>query len=255
MTNITFDGNDLQTANILTASIDHESIPVKDAKIYGFAHANRSAIPFINYPSRVIRVSGKVIGSSIADLDSRLDTFRGYFRDKDSNLDIDYNSSTRRYIATLNALSIERPGGLTFANFSAEFVCTQPFGQNTSTTSALSATGRTSATYADVHAFLGSAPFQLPVITITINSVTGGDSFLSFTNDANDQGITIVAEFAASDVIEIDCKNRTVKINGTEVDFLGAFPEFEPGSQTMDYADGFSARNFNIDVDYYPMFL
>jgi len=255
-TNVTFDGNDLQTDSILTAEIDHASIPVKDAKLYSLAHANRSAIPYVSYPSRSIKLSGKIIGTSIADLDSKLDTFRAYFRGTDKNLDIDYNGSTRRYIATLNGLSIDRPGGLAFANYSAEFLCTEPFGRNTSATTALSASNRTSNSYTDTHTFLGTAPYQLPVITITIDSVTGGTGYLNFGNSANGQSITITDQtFAAADVIEIDCENKTVKKNGVEIDFIGAFPEFEPGSQDFSYSDGFTTRQFDITVTYYPMWL
>lgn len=255
MTSISFDSHDLQTSTILTAVIDHEGMPEKDAKLYAIAHANKSAIPFVNYPSRKISIAGKVVGTSIADLDSKLDTFRSYFNSKDANLDIGYNGGTRRYIATAMPPKITRPFGLAVANFTIEFVCTQPFGQNTSATSALSASGRTSGSYSDSHTFLGTAPFQLIVATITINSVTGGDSFITLKNDGNDQGITIFGQtFANGDVLVIDCKERTVTLNGDEIDFLGAFPEFPPGSQDIGYEDGFSARNFDIDIDYYPLF-
>ena len=255
-TGITFDSNSLQTSSILTANIEHESISEKDAKLYAMAHANSSKIPFVSYPSRKIKVSGKIIGSGVSNLDSLLDTFRSYFRGQDKNLDIDYAGSTRRYIATLNGLAIDRPGGLQYANFEAEFVCTQPFGRNTATTSALSAAGRTAAAYVDLHTFLGTAPYQLPVITITITAVTGGTGSVVFANSANSQGITITGQtFVAADIIEIDCINKTVKKNGALIDFVGAFPEFPPGSQSMTYSDGFTTRTFTISVTYYPMYL
>lgn len=254
-TNITFDGNDLQTASILTSSIQHASIPAKDMKLLSLAHANRSSIPYSNYPSRSIRISGKLVAASIAAMDALEDTFKGYFRGQDKNLDIDFNSGTRRYIATLSGLSIDRPGGLQFANFDAEFVCTEPFGRNTASTSALSADNRTSAAYTDEHTFLGTAPYQLPVITITIDAVTGGTGFLKFSNSGNGQGILITGQtFAAADVIIIDCVEKSVTLNGEDIDFIGAFPEFPPGTQSFSYTDGFTTRTFDIDVDYYPLF-
>lgn len=255
-TGISFDENDLQTANILTAEISHENNPNKDAPMSPLAHSNRSNIPFVNYPSRSIRISGKIIGSSIADLDSRIDDFKAYFLGTDRNLDIDYDSGTRRYIATANAVSIDRPGGLSYANFSVEFICTRPFGRNTSSTDALSETGRTNAAYTDPHTFVGNAPFQLPIITITLTAVTGGTGFLSFSNNGNGQGITITGQtFANGDVIEIDCEEKTVKLNDELIDFMGAFPEFPPGDQSFSYSDGFTTRTFSINVDYYPYFL
>ena len=49
-TGVTFDSNDLQTANILTSDIDHESSPSRSLKIYEISHANKSVVPFTSYP-------------------------------------------------------------------------------------------------------------------------------------------------------------------------------------------------------------
>lgn len=195
------------------------------------------------------------MGSSSSDLDSRIDTFKSYFNGKDKNLDIQYGASTRRYIATANKITVTRQQKAYFARFTVDFVCTQPFGRNTSATTALNASGRTASSYTDNHTFLGSAPYQLPVITITYAAVSGGASFVSFGNNANGQGITITDQtWVASDVLEIDCMNKTVKKNGVEIDFLGAFPEFAPGSQNFTYSDGFTSRTLTENVIYYPMY-
>lgn len=259
---ITFDTNNLQTyspttnVGIITNSIEHTNLPNKDASLYALANYNQSVIPYVGYPSRAISIAGVIKGSTQADLDSRIDSFKAYFLGKDKNLDIEYNGTTRRYVATANGISVIRRQKSLFATFEIEFVCTLPFGKNTSATTALNASGRTLSGYTDPYTFLGSAPFQLPVITITYSSVTDGASFVSFGNNGNGQGITITDQtFVAADVLEIDVANRTVKKNGVEIDFLGAFPEFAPGAQTFSYSDGFTARNFAITVTYYQMWL
>jgi hypothetical protein len=255
-TSISFDGNSLQTANILAQNIAHEGLPMKDAKIFALSNANRSTIPYVQYPNKSIRVSGQINGSSIADLDARIDAMKAFLLGTDKNLDIDYSGTTRRYIATVNATSFERPGGLLFANWVIDFICTQPFGQNTATTSALNQSGRTASSYSDVHVFLGSAPFQLPVITITFSVLTGGTAqTLFFGNNGNGQGISVTRTWLSTDVLVIDCVNKTVTVNGSPVAFTGAFPEFPPGSQTLGYSDTFTTRTFAITVNYYPMFL
>lgn len=255
-TNITFDSNDIQTDNIITSSIEHNSIPLKDAKLYSLAHANRSTIPYVSYPSRSVRVSGKIIDTTVAGLEARLDTFKAYFRGTDKNLDIDFAGTTRRYIATANGVSIDQPGGLQHADFDIQFICSEPFGRNITSTSAESSTGRTASTYTDTHVFLGTAPYQLPIITIEYTAVTGGNNSLMFSNDATGQAILILGQtFVADDIVVIDCENKSVTLNGVEIDSLGAFPEFEPGSRDFTYTDGFTTRTFNIDVDYYPMWL
>lgn len=175
--NITFDGNSLQNysattrTGIVTSDIQHADLPPKDIAILALANANLSVIPYINYPSRKITISGTIAGSSQADLDTRIDTFKKYFVNKDKNLDIVYGSGTRRYTATVNTMGIDRKNKALYANFTIEFVCTLPFGTDTSPTTALNQSGRTNQSYVDTHTFVGSAPCQLPLITITYADV------------------------------------------------------------------------------------
>lgn len=174
---ISFDSNSLQTyspatrTGIVTNDIQHTDLPPRDIAILALANANLSVIPYINYPSRKITIAGAVIGSSQADLDSRIDTFKKYFNGKDKNLDIAYGTGTRRYTATVNTLTMDRKPKALFANFAIEFVCTLPFGVDTSPTTALNASNRTNQSYVDAHTFSGNAPCQLPLVTITYQDV------------------------------------------------------------------------------------
>jgi hypothetical protein len=259
---LSFDSNSLQTyspttrVGIITNDIDFSDIATKSMSMFPIANSNLSAISSVNYPNKTITITGGVSGSSASDLDSRLDTFRGYFIGTDKNLDITYNGSTRRFIATANTVNITRGANGKYATFSIEFICTSPFGTDTSNTTALSATGRTGSSYSDAYIFLGTAPAQLPVITITINSLTGGTgAYILVGNDDTGQQIIVTNNFSADDVLEIDCYNKTVKLNGTDVDFVGGFPEFVPGASHIDYADNFTTRNFDISVVYKKLYL
>lgn len=259
---VIFDSNNLQTfdpttrVGIITNSIEHTDIPTKDVILYGIANTNKSAIPYVGYPSRGIKLSGVIKGSSDTDLDNRIDAFKSYLLGKDKNLDINYNGTTRRYIATVNTSSIQREQKTLWANFSIEFICTEPFGRNTTATTALNQSSRTLSGYTDAYSFLGNAPYQLPLVTITYSAVAGGASYVSWGNNTNGQGILITDQtWVAADVLEIDVQNKTVKKNGVEVDFLGAFPEFAPGAQTFSYSDGFTTRTMTELVTYYPMWL
>lgn len=255
-TTISFNSNDLQTANIITADISHEKTAGKSLQMSALAHVNKSVIPFSTYPSKTIKISGTIHGSTIADLDSRLDAFRGYFYGTDKNLDIGYNGTTRRYIATAEDVSIDRPGGLLFAEFDVSFVCTQPFGQNTTTTTAVTATGRTSSAYTDTYTFIGSAPWQTPIFTFTLTSVTltGSNGSISIGNTATGQTLTVTAAFVSGDVVVIDTSTFETRINGALVDTTGAYPYYAAGSQNITYSDTFSARTFNASIVYYPLY-
>lgn len=259
---LTFNTNDLQTYNTITRvgintnKIEHTDIPDLLMSVFSKADANGSTIPNINYPTKKITIRGSIHGSSQADLDSRIDTFKGYFNGKDKNLDITYGASTRRYVATKNALSIEREDHALFARFVVEFICTQPFGVDTTATNIANQTAQTGATHTYTPTIAGSAPVQFPIITITINSVTEGGDYIMVSNDNNGQEMVLYdLDFAADDVIVIDAFERTVTRNGDDVDFLGTFLELEPGSNSITITDGFSARNIDILVEYYKRWL
>lgn len=255
---LTFDSNSLQTYNsltnvgIITNLIDHTSIPEKIASLYAKADANGSNIPAVNYPSKKIKVAGVIKGSSQSDLDSRIDTFKSYLTGKNKNLDITFGSGTRRYIATENSTSIIRTQKSLQASFEVEFICTNPFGLDTSTTNLWTAkTGFTSATFTEAPTIGGSAPSQLPVITITVNSFTGAGDYLQISNDNNGQEMLIYGlGIEAGDVIIIDCAERTVTINDIEVDYYGTFLDLEPGANSITYTDGFTTRNVDVSAVY-----
>lgn len=259
---LTFNTNSLQTYDpstrlgIITNKIRHTDIPDREVALFALANANESVIPYTGYPSRKVGIGGVIKGSSQADIDDRVDAFKAIFNGKDKDLDITYGSGTRRYIATANVVAIERDDKNYWAVFNIEFICSQPFGTNTAATTALSATGRTNSSYTDPHTFIGSAPYQLPVITITYTAVTGGAGHVTFANNSNGQGVTMTDQtFIAGDVLEIDTKNKTIKKNDIEIDFLGAFPEFEPGARSFTYSDGFTTRTFDITVMYNALYL
>jgi len=195
---ISYNTNDLQTytpsagVGIITNSIEHTGNPDKLMGLYGLADADGSSIPAINYPSKKITIGGVIKGSSQADLDSRIDTFKGYFTVKDKNLDIAYGSGTRRYVATANIVSVVRQQNALFATFQIEFICTNPFGLDTSSTDLWATKNNfTSATFTEAPTVGGNAPFQLPVITITIDALTGDGDYVQISNDNNNQELLI----------------------------------------------------------------
>lgn len=259
---LSYNTNSLQTFNrttkvgINTNSIQHTDIPQAVADLLAFADNDGSVIPDINYPSRIVKISGSIHGSSQTDLDNRIDTFKGYFRGKDKNLDITYAGTTRRYIATKNAVNVTREDKVLWATFTVEFICTNPFGLDTSSTTLISSLNYTGATLTSTPTVLGTAPYQLPVITLTLDALTGTGDYIQVTNDLNTQAIALYGlGLVAGDVIVIDCVNRTVKKNGVEVDYLGSFLVLEPGASSITYTDGFATRQVDIVVQYIKRWL
>lgn len=255
---LTFNSNNLQTYSpatdlgIITNVIDHTDGPEMLMSLLALADADGSSIPAINYPSKPVALAGVIKGSSQADLDSRIDTFKGYFRGKDKNLDITYGSGTRRYIATAGVPKIQRRPRSYIALFQIPLTCTNPFGLDTSATALFAThTGSTVATFTETPTVDGNAPYQLPIFTITLTALTGAGDYVQISNDNNNQEIMLYGlGLANGDVIVIDCVERTVTVNGDEVDYYGTFLELEPGANSITYTDGFTTRTVTVAASY-----
>lgn len=255
---LTYNSNSLQTFNkatnvgINTNTINHTNVPDSIAQLYIKANANDSTVPDQEYPSKTIALAGTIHGSSQADLDDRIDTFKGYFNQRNVNLDIAYGSSTRRYTAMkANTISIDRQDKALFAKFSVELIC-KPFGFDTTTTNLWAAKSAfTSATFTETPTIAGSAPYQLPIFTITLTAITGAGDYVQVSNDNNNQELLLYGlGLTNGDVIVIDCNQRTVTVNGVEVDYYGTFLELEPGAASITYTDGFTTRTVDVSGVY-----
>lgn len=255
---LTYNSNSLQTYDpatrlgINTNLINHTDIPSSIAELYIKSNASDSVVPDQEYPFKTILLGGTIHGSTQADLDSRIDTFKGYFALRNKNLDIVYGASTRRYtVLKANSISVVRQDRALFATFNVELI-SKPFGFDTSETNLWAAkTGFTSETFTESPSIGGTAPYQLPVITITINALTGAGDYVQISNDNNNQEILLYGlGLSATDVIVIDSEQRTVTVNGTEVDYIGTFLELEPGASSITYTDGFTTRNVDISGVY-----
>lgn len=260
---LSFNSNDLQTyspatdTGIITNVIDHTDGPEMLMGLYGLADADGSSIPNINYPSKPVALAGVIKGSSQADLDNRIDTFKGYFIGKDKNLDITYGAGTRRYVATAGVPKIQRRPMSYIAMFQIPLTCTTPFGIDTTST-ALWATKNnyTSATFTETPTVGGNAPYQLPIFTITIDALTGAGDYVQISNDNNNQEIMIYGiGLQAGDVIVIDCVERIVTLNGVEINYYGTFLELAPGANSITYTDGFTTRTVDVAASYVKRWL
>lgn len=259
---ITYNTNDLQTydpatrVGIITNSIEHTSIPEKVAQAIAKADANGSVITSVNYPSKVITIAGALASDTEANLDTLIDTFKSYFNGREKNLDIAYAGTTRRYIATANAITVTRQQKSLYATFTVEFVCTEPFGIETTATEIADEEAYTDATLTVEPTIGGTAPYQLPILTYTINALTGDGDTLQFANDLNGQQMVLSGlGFEADDVVVIDAANRTVTVNDVPVDYFGTFLELEPGANSITVTDGFATRDVDILIEYYKRYL
>ena len=251
-TNVTYDSFDIQSATVISNKIQHTDYAGRAIQRRRKTRDDGFDILENYFTERIIVIRGVVKGSSESVLDTNIDNLKENLSGEEKNLDIDFGGSTRRYIATVRELRIpEEFYNLTVVPYEVEFVC-QPFGRNTSTTNHSDDANTSSPFTGSLNVAGNAAP--KPKITLLINSLTS-ISVIEFKNTTTNESIKITRTFVASDSLVIDTDAKTVKVNGTEVDFSGVFPAFVIDTNNYEVTVTGSGFNIDLDIDYLPLFL
>ncbi len=247
--NITFNGLDMNDlVNYWVEDIPHEVTAKPEINLQKIARTNESVLLKKGYGIKTIKIAVIVQDSTLAGMDSRMDDFKETIEASEKNLDIEYASGTRRYVATGYIEDIDRR--TRWARVTLRLECYKAFGEDTSATSE-SFAGKTTSPYTDDIEIGGNAPAK-PDITITVNSFTGSsDRFIQIKNTVTGEYVKVTRDdWAADDIVQIYTGLAIVTVNGNVTQYLGIMPVWNPGDNDWEYSDDFSARNVDIDFSY-----
>lgn len=253
-----FDSNNLASlVNGLTVlGIDTYIIPKRKLSIAQIARTNKNRTNSAYFNSRPIKVRVGITRGNRDALEQSIDDLMSYIQGLEKELWVPQSGATRKYTCTLQDVNVLKGGG---AYWEAEliFAASDIHGYDTAYTLIINnLTGITAASRSDQYGFQGSADWQVPYVRITLTAVTGGSlKSIIIGNAATGQQITVNRTWAAGDVLEVDSLAQTVKVNGTEVAFTGAFPRFAKGLGNLTYSDTFTTRTFSYLAYYYKRYI
>lgn len=243
--NITFDGVSLQTANIITEVVKHESAPDRDITRLPIARRDGSVYVTNRYGEKVILLRGSLLGSSQSDFEARVDDLKELFRREQKNLIVSWEATTREYVATCLRHNLNREHyNVDWVFWEAEFLVSSGEGSDPSSTAALAATAL-DITTPDTAAFTmdGSKPGR-PTITLKGNNWPTGCLGIELENTDTGEKIQITNNVAWGNdsVITIDAEALTVTHNISSVietlDFFGTMPNFNIGTNNVQISAG-----------------
>lgn len=222
------------------------------------AYMNKTKVTQGFFTDRRVIVSCLIEQTTQTALENAFDTLWAIISGIEGTLVVTEGGVQRQYTATWGDFALKSVGKA-WASFDLVFVCSDTYGYDTSATTLIDQSGITTQpntlTMSDV---LGSAEWQVPIIELFISALTGGtNATVTVANPATAQTITITRNWTAADHVEIDCQNRTVKVNGTLVAFTGAFPEYNPlalttaGQSKITVTDTLTTRTLRVLVTYY----
>lgn len=237
-------------------AIDPYKLPKRDLTSAQIAQTDTSKITSDFYTERNITVRVDISASTREQLQLKLDTLYANIQGVEKYLIVPQGGLFRRYTATM-ADVVEQADGGSYIILDVVFRCSDNFGYEQSKTLLLNNTAITTSyriiSLTDVG---GSAKWQAPIITYTLNSVTnGGSPTISIGNATTGQAVTISGTRTAGDLLIINAETNSVQINGTDVAFTGAIPKFLKGGATLSYTDGLTARNATIKAEYYKRYV
>lgn len=239
---------DINTTGFNVRRIEVEPIPIQDYSD-DKGHEDGGVITGQYLRPRTISVSGEISGDPDVARNT-LDTLNAFVSGSNLTISTYYGGSRRYWTATPQQfVETDWQGG--FKQITIPFKCYDPLGYAEGFTTA-SLTGQTAIPIAVTPSFVGTYK-ALPIVTITINSLTvTNPNNISVTIGANTIGIT--RSYTAGEVVVIDAANRTVTVDGTEVGFSGIWPYLTSDSHAVSYTDGFTARNVDVQVKYKARF-
>jgi phage-related protein len=246
------DGTSLSVRQIInsgpTREINKASVPRADGE-------------FLNgvfYRNRDITIIGQAKASTAAAFNQLLDTMKERLRTEEGELDItETGLDPRRYIGTLqnyDEIFAQRDYyHITYLPFQAKFYC-RPFGyarDYTTTSVDLSASPTT-----EVLENTGTVEAK-PVFTLIF---TAASSVTAVNVKRVDSDGTTLDEIecgavSAGDILTFDSENMSVTKNGTEVDFTGAFPLLDVGSNLIKFTVTGSSFAAYATLKYKPTYL
>lgn len=247
-----FNGISLLTISGLTVlTTNPYEIPNRTLSIANLTNTNTSTVSSAFYTSRTITIRVGISRSSRELVEQSLDNLMTVLQGKEKELILNQAMTQRKYYCTLSDVVTSLSGG-SYLELDLVFTCSDSFGYDTTSTPLVTVTGHTTSYKSNSIVVDGSAPWQQPVITLTYTVGPGaGSASVIIDNPDNGQTITITrTAWTTADVLEIDSYNKTVKVNGVEVEYSGAIPEWSPGNGYLVYSDNLASRTVNISVSY-----
>lgn len=254
---VIFNSNYLETVQGLTVLATDSYKPAKrNLSTANLARSSNSVHNSAFYNKLTIVVKVGITRNTRAQLETSVDSLMTMLQGINKILTLVQSGGTRNYYCTFIDAPASVDGG-SYIELDLVFECSDRFGYSTVLSTLLSiTTSFTSQSRSDQLLFVGSAPTQAPVIRLTFSSVAGASTrIVTIGNGQTGQQISITRVWSNGDFLEIDCLNKTVRVNNLDVDFDGAIPRWATGYGYWYYNDTFTSRAFTGNITYYPRYI
>lgn len=254
MISVTFDGNNIGAIeNIEITDRLVNSLPSRNLSIHKLARVDKSVNTSAEFATKNITIKGIIKGGNKNTAENALATLKGLLIQREKVLSLSQYGEDIEYIATLESIKDKWIGG--FVEFELNFICADPVGYSLVETTLINNQSNTSSSWNEQITIEGSYKAE-PIIEVTVSALTGGTTKdITIRNDETGQGITITKTWTAGESIIIDCKEKTVSVDGSYIEYSGTFPTFYPGTRVLGYNDTLTTRTVYITATYHKGYI
>lgn len=244
-----FNGYSLQSDDIISSIMLDDSAPLREFETRPVQRADGEFAVGDYWRQKTVRLSGFIQKTTNALLEAEIDLMKKACAVSESNLDIKKAGTIRRYVGTLinGQFMFQNRRGfhITTCPFELEFSCLIPFGQSVNYQS-ITFESQTSLDLDEQVENTGTTK-ALPIVVLNFGSASGVTA-VSFTNNTTGESISITESVSAGDYLRFDSEMREVTINGTLVDYDGAFPDLSTGSNSITVAITGTSATYDLTV-------
>jgi len=259
-TQVMFNGTDLSDiATFIPRDTDHQMAPGRDMNMLKTARSDGSKLISSWWKEKYIVLNGYIQQDTQATLENKIDAFKATLSYPAGTLSYSWDASgTREYQnATVSDLKIIRDSDhRDWCEFSVTFLV--PSGKGFSTVAEnISYPGYTAATKSFTWTIEGSATAH-PIFTIQLFTVASFTNIaLESTSDffGETHTLNFPAAYNSGDVLVVDFGTFEVTLNGSPLDYTGAWPTFGIGDNDVVITFTSASHTVNIDATYFPEYI
>ena len=204
-----FNGTNLSTKNFFCYDIKKPLMPRQSLSKIDIPKKSGSIVSSKKFIDDSLTLYGYMDCTSYDDLTTKLENLSAFlYADNDVPLITTKQSDRYWNVQYLNYDIIEQKSD--YAMVDLEFTCNDPFAYDNTPTTSTTAITALNTTFIQANA---GSYYALPVITITFAQAQS--HIYIENNNISDNRFDISKTFGAGDVLEVDCKNGTIKLNGS----------------------------------------
>lgn len=251
-----FNGYNLNNVPGLSVyAISPPGTPKRTLNILAIARKHARKLSSAWYQANTLTLGIYITANTRELLEAAMDTLAANLQGLEGTLVIPRSGGTARaYTATFaapwtvnnNMTNTDSPAS-NYADLTLTFETSDSYGYDQFFTPMIGPTGNlTSSPNTWNWTFGGSADTQVPVLQFYFTGGSLGSGTVTVGNNATGQQISINRTWSVGDTLVINTQLKTVQVNGADVNFSGAFPEFGLGLGTITYSDNFSSRQYQF---------